>query len=137
MTDCIFCKIVSGEIPSEKVYEDDTIFAFLDIAPLNPGHTLVVTKEHYENALDVSDELLSAAIRTAKKIGNALKNAVRADAVNIVINNGKEAGQIVPHFHIHVIPRFKEDGCVSWKRTESSTLPDTKMLGEKIRNSFV
>lgn len=137
MNDCIFCKIVSGEIPSVKIYEDEATLAFLDISPLNPGHTLVIPKEHHENIFDVSDESLAPVMRTAKKVANAIKNAVNADAINIGINNGKEAGQLVFHLHIHVIPRFAGDGYVSWTRPKDLPLPDSKELGEKIQNALI
>lgn len=107
---CLFCKISKGEIPSQKVYEDDSTFAFLDINPRNPGHTLVIPKKHVETILDADDATLSAVIRTVRKIAVAAKNAAKADGVSIVQSNGRAAGQVVAHMHFHVIPRFNAEG---------------------------
>lgn len=105
--DCIFCKIVKGEIPSSKIYEDNAVIAFLDIAPAAKGHTLVVPKEHYELIADVPNELLEKTIDVVKKVGNALLK--ENDGFNIMQNNKKAAGQLVPHVHFHVIPRKDND----------------------------
>ena len=115
MEDCIFCKIVKGEIPSAKVYEDDKIIGFLDIAPSNKGHCLIVPKQHYETLLEIPDDDLSIIIKTTKKVAKALSLSVGNGAFNLVMNNGKVAGQLVPHAHIHLIPRFKGDRLrLSW-----------------------
>ena len=111
---CIFCKILKGEIPSNKIYENDKILAFLDINPNNPGHTLVIPKEHYEHLEDVPDELLEEVIKIVKKVTIAVKEALGTDSVNIHLNNGKTAGQLVPHMHFHIIPRFENDGYKLW-----------------------
>jgi len=104
----IFEKIVSGEIPSDKIYENDSTFAFLDINPLSPGHTLLITKKPYENLLETPTEEAGALIKPLQKISKAVKKATGADGVKIVSNNGESAGQIVFHTHIHIIPKFKE-----------------------------
>lgn len=110
MDDCIFCKIINGEIPCSKVYEDDKILAFLDISQTTMGHTLVVTKEHFDNFLFVPKDLLSQAISVAQKIAQAEVTGLNAKGVNILINTNEVAGQTIMHFHIHVIPRYsKED----------------------------
>jgi histidine triad (HIT) family protein len=114
MTDCLFCKIIAGEIPSSKAYEDAHTYAFLDINPTNVGHTLVVPKEHYDNIFDISDEALAHVMSTVKKLSPAIQKAVGADAVNIMQNNGQAAGQIVFHSHTHIVPRFAEDGFRHW-----------------------
>jgi len=110
MSDCIFCKIVKGEIPNYTVYEDENILAFLDITPRSKGHTLVIPKQHYESLWDMSTEtfqLISAGLRaTAGRVQARLK----PDGMNIGINNGKVAGQVVPHVHWHIMPRWKNDG---------------------------
>ncbi len=108
--DCIFCKIVNKIIPASVVYEDDNCLSFLDIMPANKGHCLVIPRKHYETLLDLPDEEITCLLKTAKKIAKALSLSVGNGAYNIVMNNGKEAGQIVNHAHIHIIPRFKEDG---------------------------
>ena len=100
---CIFCKIITGEIPCTKVYEDDDVLAFLDAKPINPGHTLVVPKRHCENLLDCGEKELNAVMRAVQKISREkVKNG--AAGVKVVCNNGKAAGQIIFHLHFHVIP---------------------------------
>ncbi len=109
MEDCIFCKIIGGKIPSAKVYEDDGIMSFLDIMPANKGHCLVVPKKHYETLLDIPDEDLANLIKAAKKVTKALSLSIGNGSYNLIMNNGKEAGQLVNHAHLHIIPRFKGD----------------------------
>ena len=110
MEDCVFCKIVKGEIPATKVYEDDSIISFLDIYPANKGHTLVVTKEHFETLLDLPDELLAKLTDVTKKVAEGVVRGLRTDGFNILMNNKKVSGQLVPHTHFHIIPRFEGDG---------------------------
>ena len=108
MEDCIFCKIVDGKIPAAKVYEDSKVIGFLDIMPANKGHCLIVPKRHTQTLMEMGDEDLAAAIKAAKKVAKALSLSFGA-GFNVVMNNGKEAGQLVNHSHIHVIPRFQKD----------------------------
>ena len=108
--DCVFCRILKGEIPCTKVYEDDMVLAFLDIAPFNPGHTVIVPKEHQHSSTAIDVEYLKAIIAVAPKIGAALMRATGAEGFNIFQNNGRVAGQTVPHVHFHVVPRFADDG---------------------------
>ncbi|MBI2610693.1 HIT family protein [Candidatus Kaiserbacteria bacterium] len=110
MPDCIFCKIVRGELPSYKVYEDDKTIAFLDIRPVNAGHTLVVPKTHANNIFDISPEDWAAVSETVRKLTIAIEKGIAADGVNIAMNNREHAGQVVHHPHVHIIPRFKGDG---------------------------
>lgn len=110
MQDCLFCKIIAGEIPSYKVYEDDKVLAFLDINPVNPGHTLLAPKEHSENTLKVPDALLEHIIVVLKKITPGILKAVGAEACNVGMNTGSIAGQVVMHTHWHIMPRFGNDG---------------------------
>lgn len=112
--DCLFCKIINGVIPSTKVYEDDTVFAFLDIHPVNIGHTLVVPKTHVTNLYDTPDTTIAHMATIAKKLSIAIKRAVRADGVNIEMNNDAPAGQIIMHTHLHIVPRFLGDGFTHW-----------------------
>ena len=112
--DCIFCRIVKGEIPCSKIYENEKVIAFLDIAPVNKGHALVVPKEHYKDLLEVPNEVMGEITKAAKKVAKAAVKAVGADGFNIGQNNGKAAGQVVTHFHLHIIPRFENDGLVPW-----------------------
>ena len=110
MDNCIFCKIVRGEIPAAKVYEDENTIAFLDIAPASPrgGHTLVLPKKHYELVTEVPEKELNALINTTKKIAAVLLKM--SEGLNIIQNNKRSAGQVVPHVHFHLIPRFQNDG---------------------------
>jgi len=112
---CIFCKIIAGELPSYKIYEDDKIMAFLDIAPVNKGHALVIPKEHYEDTLETPDELLKHMAVTIKKISKAIMKITGARACNIGMNNGAESGQVVFHTHWHIMPRFENDGYKLWQ----------------------
>ena len=111
---CLFCKIIKGEIPSHKVAENDLVFSFLDINPINAGHVLVVPKAHHENILDTPPELLTAAITMCKSIAKAQKDELGAEGINIGMNNFPAAGQAVFHAHFHVIPRFVNDGLHPW-----------------------
>jgi histidine triad (HIT) family protein len=110
MDTCIFCKIVRGELPSYKVYEDDATLAFLDIRPVNAGHTLVVPKRHSNNIFDILEEDWLAVTRAVRALSIAIEKGVKADGVNIAMNNREHAGQVVHHPHVHIIPRFKGDG---------------------------
>lgn len=110
MPDCIFCKIIRAELPSFKVYEDDRTMAFLDIHPVNAGHTLVVPKAHATNIFDISPEDWAAVAEAVRVLSIAIEKGVKADGVNIAMNNREHAGQVVHHPHVHIIPRFKGDG---------------------------
>ncbi|PIU21394.1 MAG: hypothetical protein COT15_02665 [Candidatus Diapherotrites archaeon CG08_land_8_20_14_0_20_34_12] len=109
MEDCIFCKIVEGKIPSEKVFENPKILAFLDINPINKGHVLVIPKKHSENIFDIAEEDLKEVMLAAKKISNAVKKATKCTGINMMQGNGKSASQVIMHFHMHIIPRFDND----------------------------
>jgi len=106
---CIFCKIISNEIPSQKIFEDETTFAFLDINPVSKGHALVISKKHYETLVDVPEEELKQLIISVKKVAQAIIKATKSFGFNVLQNNGKVAGQLVNHVHFHVIPRFEND----------------------------
>lgn len=113
-TDCLFCRIVAGEIPSTKVYEDEYCYAFLDLRPVNIGHTLLVPKAHADNLYDTPNETLAHLAPIIKKISLAIKTALGADGINIEMNNDPVAGQIIFHAHIHIVPRFSGDGFKHW-----------------------
>ncbi len=108
--DCIFCKIIKGEIPSYTLYEDDEIIAFLDAFPANPGHTLVLPKAHYKDLSQLPENLLAAAMKVAKRLAPAITQALGAEGVNLFLNNGRAAGQIIDHVHLHILPRSSGDG---------------------------
>jgi histidine triad (HIT) family protein len=108
--DCIFCKIAAGEIPCSKVYEDENVLSFMDIAPLAAYHTLVIPKQHFELTADCPAEISAAIGAVLPKIAAAVQKASGSTGINILNNNGLSAGQVVPHVHFHVIPRFDGDG---------------------------
>ena len=107
---CIFCKIVAGEIPSAKVYEDADVLAFMDIGPVVKGHTLVIPKQHFDPITATPEPVLAKLLAVVKKIAQAQMNGLQAEGVNVMQMNGAAAGQVVPHIHFHVIPRFATDG---------------------------
>ncbi|MFA5020614.1 MAG: HIT family protein [Patescibacteria group bacterium] len=136
MDDCIFCKIIKGEIPAEKVYEDDLALAFLDNTPINPGHTLIVPKQHFDNFLELPEDLMCALARVAKKIAPAVLAAVGAKDFNLGLNNGAAAGQAVNHFHWHLMPRLAGDGYELW-HGRSYADGEAQLMAEKIRANLV
>ena len=119
--DCIFCKIANGEIPSNTVYEDEEFRAILDLSPAGEGHTLILPKNHYEDALSADDETVERVFETAVKVGRGIKKALNCDGINIVQNNGEAAGQTVHHLHVHIIPRYasETEKIVTWVQHES------------------
>lgn len=110
MKDCIFCKIVEGKIKSEKIIETQNVLSFLDINPKASGHSLVIPKGHEKVLVDINDDVLCEIFEVTKKVEKALKKVLNPDAFTIGINDGKAAGQEIPHFHVNVIPRFEDDG---------------------------
>ena len=110
MSDCVFCKIVSGEIPNYTVYEDDYTLAFLDITPRAKGHTLVIPKRHSLNLLDLDEDSVSKLLPAVKKVQEKIDIVLKPDGYNIGWNHGEAGGQVVPHLHIHIMPRFSGDG---------------------------
>jgi histidine triad (HIT) family protein len=107
---CVFCKIRDGQIPSAKLYEDDATLAIMDINPLNPGHALVILKTHAPTIFDAAPADLAAAIATAKRVATAIRAALKPDGLNMLQANFAAAFQSVPHYHLHLIPRFTDDG---------------------------
>jgi len=107
--DCIFCKIVKGEIPCEKIWEDEDFIAFADVHPIAEGHTLVIPKKHFEKLTDVEEEIAQKYIMALQNVSNVLMEKYNSDGFNIVLNNGKSAGQVVPHVHFHMLPRKEGD----------------------------
>lgn len=109
-SDCIFCRIATGALPATKVYETDEVIAFLDIGPIIKGHTLVIPKQHYENIISTPIQVMHRLMDVAQIIARAQMKGLRADGVNVIQNNGRASGQLVPHLHVHVIPRYTSDG---------------------------
>ena len=125
MDNCIFCRIIKGEIPAAKVYEDDLVFAFLDIAPINFGHVLVIPKEHHESSSTIPEATAGRMFRIGSRIGVALKRKFDYDAFNLHLADGSAAGQVVMHAHLHVVPRGVEDGFHwNWRQLK---YPDGKL----------
>lgn len=121
MDNCIFCKIANGEIPSNTIYEDDKFRVILDNGPATKGHALVLPKEHYANLFEMPEDLLADASRVAKKVASNIKDKLSCDGLNLVQNNGETAGQTVMHFHLHIIPRYENDGQrILWNPTSPS-----------------
>jgi histidine triad (HIT) family protein len=116
--DCVFCKILTGEIPALKLYEDDYTLALLDIRPTQPGHTLVIPKDHFENIYTLPAETACRMMMTVQKVSLAVKEAMNADGINLIMNNEAAAGQIIFHAHIHIIPRHNDDGLRHWGHKE-------------------
>jgi len=104
---CIFCRIAQKQAPASCVYEDEKVMAFLDVRPLNEGHTLVIPKEHYETIFEIPEELITYLHGIVKRVSFAVKKAAKADGINIFQQNGKTAGQEIFHLHVHVVPRYE------------------------------
>lgn len=129
---CIFCKIVAGEIPCFKIYEDDATLAFMDINPGNPGHCLVIPKAHAPDAYSIDAEDFAAVARTCTKVAPAVRDVVSPDGINLVQANGEGAGQTVFHVHMHILPRKNGDELkMNWGH-QPGDMDEAKALGEKI-----
>lgn len=135
MNECIFCKIVAGEIISNKIYEDENTLAFLDIAPVSPGHTLVIPKKHYANLEEITEDDLTNVIKSVKKVGQAIKDGLGVGGYNVNENNDPVAGQDVAHIHFHIIPRHEGDGFHAWPQKEYKE-DEAQEVANKIKNSL-
>ena len=134
--DCVFCKIRDGQIPSVTIYDDERTFAIMDINPLNEGHLLVIPKVHAPTVYEITDDDLTRAAVVAKRIALALKQSLRPDGLNILQANGAAAFQSVPHFHLHLIPRWNGDGKgLDWKLIKGDP-EKIRAAGEKLRAAF-
>lgn len=128
----IFSRIISGEIPAAKLYEDDQTLAFLDINPASRGHALVICKEELPDLLSLSPELAAAVARTTQTVARAIVAALAPDGFNVVQNNGAAAGQVVFHYHVHIIPRWEGDKALSHWRQGSATPEELRALAAAI-----
>jgi histidine triad (HIT) family protein len=133
---CVFCKILAGEIPSAKVYEDDKVMAFLDIAPFNLGHTLVVPKTHCHGLSDMPDDYRDALFAAAARLAPVVLRVTGATGFNLLLNNGQTAGQEVPHAHLHIIPRFADDQVLLSAPQKSYQGDEMSEMQEKIRQKL-
>ncbi|HUV66344.1 MAG TPA: HIT family protein [Sedimentisphaerales bacterium] len=133
---CLFCRIVAGQVPVAKIYEDDVVFAFLDIGPVSDGHTLVIPKQHFEKLHDCPDDLLGQLCSRLGKLAGAVAAAMNSDGYNLLCNNGRAAGQLVEHLHFHIIPRSAGDGV--FNRWPAYKYEDGKAgeVAEKIRRNL-
>ena len=134
--ECIFCKIIAGQIPAAKIYEDDTVLAFLDIGPISDGHVLVVPKRHYEKIHECPPEVLADVWTRLGKIAGAVLSVMNSDGYNVLCNNGRAAGQLVDHLHFHIVPRMTGDGV--FNRWPAFKYPEGKIekLAQKIRENI-
>jgi histidine triad (HIT) family protein len=130
--DCVFCKIIVGDIPAFKVYEDDETLAILDIRPINYGHTLVIPKDHTENLYTLPPELACRMMLTAQKLAISVKNGTDADGITISMNSNVPGQLVDIHAHIHIIPRLNEDGLVEWPHKEYKE-GDMQVYQDKIK----
>lgn len=129
-TNCIFCRIANGEIPSRTLYEDEHFRVILDLGPATKGHALILPKEHYANLYELPDEAAGEALKLAKKMAITMTQRLGCEGLNLVQNNGELAGQTIFHFHMHLIPRYRTDGqIIGWKPQEVSQ----EELGEVYR----
>jgi histidine triad (HIT) family protein len=135
MENCIFCKVIKGELPSSKVYEDDVVLAFLDVNPINKGHVLVIPKEHQQFIADLDEKTLGKMIIIANKINKAVRSSeIKTEAVNLLLSDGEVAGQEISHAHLHIIPRFRGDNfSFSFPNNESPTREDLDEISEEIK----
>ena len=135
--DCIFCKIVSGEIPSVKVYEDDRVFAFMDINPINDGHVLVIPKAHAATIDEIAEVDFLVVMSATHKLAAAVKKALNPEGINLLQLNGKAANQVVPHLHVHIVPRWFGDGVtVSQWDMVAGDMASIEGVAEKIRHEI-
>lgn len=134
MEECLFCKIVNGEIPSHKVYEDENSFAFLDIESLSEGHTLIIPKNHHVLLSDMTEDDLGKLFACVKKVLGMVSRATNASGFSILQRNGKAAGQVIDHVHVHIIPRHEGDGLGFTWNTKKLSEEELKRIADKIRN---
>lgn len=131
--ECIFCKIINKELPSCKIYEDDSFLAILDIMPVNYGHTLIIPKSHFRHILDMPDEYTEIIYKVVKKLSHAIKEALHCDGLNIIQNVEKAGGQEVYHSHLHIIPRYLDDSIrLSLNKKKYENINDMEIMAKKI-----
>ena len=133
---CIFCKIVAGEIPSAKIYEDGAVLAFLDVGPVSDGHTLVIPKLHFEKLHECPVEILSCVASCFGKVAKAVVAATGCDGYNVLCNNGRAAGQLVEHLHFHIIPRHNNDGVFSKWPSYKYEQGQIESIAERIKKNL-
>ncbi|MGD0071832.1 MAG: HIT family protein [Candidatus Bathyarchaeia archaeon] len=133
---CIFCKIVKKQAPANIIYEDETVMVFLDIRPLNIGHTLVIPKKHYVDIFDIPENQLSQVHKVAKQVSVAVKKATKADGISIIQQNGKAAAQDIFHLHVHVVPRFEGQKLPSFSALREVERGKLEVMAKKIKQEL-
>ncbi len=136
MSDCIFCKIANGEIPSHTVYEDEQFRVIMDVNPVSPGHMLILPKEHYQDLYELPEDTAAAAMQLAKRMAEAVKASLQPDGLNVMQNNGKVAGQTVMHYHLHVIPRYEGVGELAPWEGQSAAQEELRETAAKIQSQL-
>jgi len=132
--ECIFCKIVAGEIPAVKVLDEEQALAFMDINPASRGHLLVIPKRHAENIFEIPEGDLAAVMKAVRRCARAAKEALKADGVTVLQFNGKASGQVVPHLHVHIMPRWANDGLsVSSWEMKPGNMEEIKDIAQRIK----
>ncbi|HUU41775.1 MAG TPA: HIT family protein [Desulfatiglandales bacterium] len=135
--DCIFCKIIKGEIPAIKVLDEQKVLAFMDINPLAQGHMLVIPKKHAENILDISEDDLAAVIHAVKRCAKAVKRELKAEGITVLQLNGKASDQVASHFHVHIIPRWENDGLpISIWEVKKVDMEEIKDIARKVKKNI-
>ena len=135
--DCIFCKIAAGEIPSVRVYEDDRVLAFMDINPLSEGHLLIIPKAHAATIYEITEDDFLAVMSATHKLAAAVKKALNPDGINLLQLNGRAANQVVPHLHMHIVPRWSGDGLtISQWDMVAGDMENIKAVAEKIQGEM-
>ncbi len=133
MNNCIFCQVVAKTIPSTGIYEDACIYAFLDIQPVHPGHVLVIPKMHSERLPELSLEQVTRVMTVVQQIGRVLLRESGVEGFNVLQNNGSAAGQVIPHVHFHIIPRYADDGLKMWPASGYRSEQQKEETGERLR----
>ena len=135
--DCIFCKIVSNEIPSVKAYEDDRVLAFMDINPISEGHLLIIPKAHAASIYEITEDDFLSVMSVTHKLAAAVKKALNPDGINLLQLNGRAANQVVPHLHMHIVPRWSGDGLtISQWDMVAGDMENIKAVAEKIQGEI-
>lgn len=134
---CIFCRIVQKDIPNAIIYENDKFLAFMDKYPINHGHTLIVPKQHYGNILDMPFDIVGEMYSLVPKLAKAITNVIESDGFNINQNNGKSANQIVPHVHVHIVPRYSAEKVKGqWPTRKIAKMQELQELAQRITESL-
>lgn len=132
MTDCLFCKIIKGDIPAETIGESEHFICFLDIKPINKGHALIAPKQHFKDFTEFPESLAKEFVTFAKDMAQKITTVMKADSFNLSMNNGAASGQVIFHQHTHIIPRYNDDGLKSWPHKET-TSHELKKIAEQIQ----